>query len=55
MVIAMQKNASSMATFLIPQLLYTFDSIKVHNIYVDAIAYPFHVLQLYIPYQKYHI
>jgi hypothetical protein len=42
------KNASSMALLLILGLLCTPVDIRVHNIYVDTIAYPFHILQLYI-------
>jgi hypothetical protein len=44
------KSASSMGALLIPKSLYLFIGIKVHKIYVDTIAYTFHIFQLYIPY-----
>ncbi len=44
------KSASSMGALLIPKSLYIFIGIKVHEIYVDTIAYTFHIFQLYIPY-----
>jgi len=35
--------------------IYIPNVIKVLKIYVDTIAYPFHILQLYIPYHIYTI
>lgn len=34
---------------------YILTIIKIHKIYVDTIAYPFHILQLYIPHHIYTI